>query len=166
MAMLILGFRYQAEMCEGKTRGRLISSEVLFTAVGIVVAYWFDFGMSFVGGPIAWRVPIAMQIVFAIFVIVLVFGLPESPRWLAKHDRWEEAHEVLALVHAKGDRNDTFVQTELQEIRDMVEFERQNSDASYLDLFKPNMIYRTHIGMFTQIWSQLTGMNVMMLYIT
>lgn len=60
-------------MCEGKTRGRLISSEVLFTAVGIVVAYWFDFGMSFVGGPIAWRLPIAMQIVFAIFVII--FGI-------------------------------------------------------------------------------------------
>lgn len=53
-------------MCEGKTRGRLISSEVLFTAVGIVVAYWFDFGMSFVSGPIAWRLPIAMQMVFAI----------------------------------------------------------------------------------------------------
>jgi len=31
---------------------------------------------------------------------------------------------------------------------------------------KPNMINRTHIGVFTQIWSQLTGMNVMMYYIT
>jgi hypothetical protein len=102
----------------------------------------------------------------AVFLFFMVFIMPESPRWLAKHDRWEEAHNVLALVHAKGDHNDAFVQTELQEIRDMVEFERQNADASYLDLFKPNMIYRTHIGMFTQIWSQLTGMNVMMLYIT
>lgn len=51
---------------------------------------------------------------------------------------------------------------ELQDIKDMCEFERRNADVTYLELFKPNMINRTHIGVFTQIWSQLTGMNVMM----
>lgn len=88
--------------------------------------------------------------------------LPESPRWLARQDRWEDAHEVLTLVHGKGDRNSPFVMRELQEIKDMCEFERRHKDVGYLDLFKPNMINRTHIGIFTQIWSQLTGMNVMM----
>lgn len=87
-------------------------------------------------------------------------------RWLARNDRWEECHGVLALVHAKGDRNNRFVLRELQEIKDMCEFERRNADVTYLELFKPNMIWRTHIGVFTQIWSQLTGMNVMMYYIT
>lgn len=48
----------------------------------------------------------------------------------------------------------------------MCEFERRNADVTYLELFKPRMLYRTHIGVFTQIWSQLTGMNVMMYYIT
>lgn len=48
----------------------------------------------------------------------------------------------------------------------MCQFEAQNKDVSYLELFKPKMINRTHIGVFTQIWSQLTGMNVMMYYIT
>jgi hypothetical protein len=55
---------------------------------------------------------------------------------------------------------------ELNEIKQMCEFERKNADVSYLELFKPKMINRTHIGVFTQIWSQLTGMNVMMYYIT
>lgn len=54
----------------------------------------------------------------------------------------------------------------MTEIREAVDFERRNSDVTYLELFKPNMINRTHIGVFTQIWSQLTGMNVMMYYIT
>lgn len=70
------------------------------------------------------------------------------------------------------------MQRELKEIQDMVEFERRNQDVSYFELFKPKMINRTHIGVFTQvcferkivqqnahnlqIWSQLTGMNVMM----
>jgi MFS family permease len=54
----------------------------------------------------------------------------------------------------------------LAEIKEVVDFERQNSDVTYFELFKPGMINRTHIGVFTQIWSQLTGMNVMMYYIT
>ena len=73
---------------------------------------------------------------------------------------------MLALVHAKGDRSAPFVHLELQEIRDMVMFERRNADVSYFELIKPKMINRTHIGVFTQIWSQLTGMNVMMYYIS
>lgn len=96
--------------------------------------------------------------------ICLFFGmmlLPESPRWLGRRDRWDEAHAVLTLVHGKGDPNSPFVVRELAEIREMVEFEKNNADVTYLELLKPHMINRTHIGVFTQIWSQLTGMNVM-----
>jgi hypothetical protein len=73
---------YQSELCDADRRGRLVSSEPLFVGVGIVIAYFFDYGMSFVGGPIAWRVPIACQTFFAFVVIGLVFGLPESPRYV------------------------------------------------------------------------------------
>lgn len=90
--------------------------------------------------------------------------LPESPRWLARKDRWEECHRVLALVHAKGDLHHPFVALEMQDIRDMCELERQYKNVTYLDLFKPQMLNRTLIGLFTQIWSQLTGMNVMSMY--
>jgi hypothetical protein len=102
----------------------------------------------------------------AMFLFCGRLFLPESPRWLGRRDRWEDAHNVLALVHGKGNRDSPFVMTELKQIRDQVEFERNNADATYLELLKPNMINRTHIGVFTQIWSQLTGMNVMMSYIT
>jgi len=57
---------YQSELCEAHKRGRLVSSEPLFVGVGIVIAYFFDYGMSYVGGPIAWRLPVACQIIFAI----------------------------------------------------------------------------------------------------
>lgn len=49
----------------------------------------------------------------------------------------------------------------MADIREMVEFEARNSDVTYWELFSPKMINRTHIGIFCQIWSQLTGMNVM-----
>lgn len=98
----------------------------------------------------------------AIFLFVAMMFLPESPRWLARQDKWEESVQVLALVHGRGDPNSPFVAKEMAEIREVVEFERANSDVTYWELLKPNMINRTHIGVFTQIWSQLTGMNVMM----
>lgn len=97
----------------------------------------------------------------AIFLQFTMFLLPESPRWLARKDLWEDCHAVLTLVHGKGDPNSPFVQVEMQDIREMCELERKFKHVTYLDLFKPQMINRTMIGLFTQIWPQLTGMNVM-----
>lgn len=56
---------YQSELCEAEKRGRLVSSEPLFVGVGIEIAYWFDYGMSFVPGSIAWRLPISCKMIFA-----------------------------------------------------------------------------------------------------
>ncbi|KAL3462149.1 general substrate transporter [Aspergillus heterothallicus] len=157
---------YVAELAQPSKRGTVVGAQQWAITWGILIMFYISYGSSFLDGPAAWRLPWGLQMVPAVFLFIALFFLPESPRWLAKKDRWEECHETLALVHAKGNIHDPFVQTELREIREMCEFERENKDASYLDLFKPNMINRTHIGVFTQIWSQLTGMNVMMLYIT
>jgi hypothetical protein len=129
---------------------------------GILIMFYISYGCSFIKGTGAFRVPWGLQMIPAIFLFLAMLFLPESPRWLAKKDRWEDAVGVLALVHAHGDVNSPFVAKEMAEIREVVEFERANSDVTYFELFKPNMINRTHIGVFTQIWSQLTGMNVMM----
>ena len=91
----------------------------------------------------------------AIILFAGMIFLPESPRWLARKDRWEDCHDVLTLVHGKGDRTAPFVLPERQEIKEMCEFERNNADVTYLELLKPNMINRTHIGVFTQIWSRM-----------
>lgn len=128
--------------------------------------YYISYGCSFLLGPKAFRVPWALQMIPAIILFFGLFFLPESPRWLARHDRWEEAHAVLTLVHGKGDPQSPFVSLEMAEIKQMIEFEKQNADVSIMELFKPAMLNRLHIGVFTQIWSQLTGMNVMMYYIT
>ncbi|KAI9712589.1 MAG: hypothetical protein M1828_001655 [Chrysothrix sp. TS-e1954] len=140
---------------------------------GILIMFYISYGCAYIGGQnsnnyntASFRVPWALQMIPAIFLFCMMFFMPESPRWLARKGRWDECLQVLALVHAKGNKNAPLVQFEYDEIKEMVEFERQNADVTYLELFKPNMINRTHIGIFTQIWSQLTGMNVMMYYIT
>lgn len=127
-----------------------------------------SFGCAHIGGQTSstystasWRIPWGLQMIPAVFLNVGMLVLPESPRWLARKDRWEECHTVLAKVHGKGDPNHPFVSMEMQDIREMCEFERRYKNVTYLDLFKPNMINRTVIALFMQIWSQLTGMNVM-----
>jgi MFS family permease len=159
---------YIAEISPPSKRGRFIGLQQWAITWGILIMYYISYGCSFIGNnkpddysTAAWRVPWGLQMLPAIFLFFMTMLLPESPRWLARKDRWEDCHAVLALVHGKGDPNHPFVAFELQDIKDMCEFERAHSDVTYFDLFKPRMIHRTLIGLFTQIWSQLTGMNVM-----
>jgi hypothetical protein len=128
---------------------------------GILIMFFICYGCSYINGSASFRLPWGLQMIPAMLLFVGLIVLPESPRWLAKKDRWEEAQEVLTLVHGRGDPNSPFVMQEMSDIREVVEFERNNADVSYFELFKPRMINRTIIGLFTQIWSQLTGMNVM-----
>ncbi|KAH7342793.1 general substrate transporter [Rhexocercosporidium sp. MPI-PUGE-AT-0058] len=157
---------YITEVAPPSKRGRLVACQQWAITWGILIMFYISYGSSFIHGPAAFRVPWGLQMLPAVFLFCAMMFLPESPRWLAKKDRWEESIQVLALVHAKGDQSSPFVAKEMSEIREVVEFERSNSDVTYLELLKPHMINRTHIGVFTQIWSQLTGMNVMMYYIT
>ena len=75
--------------------------------------------------------------------------------------RVEEAHEILADLHGKGDLHNELVLLELEEIKGQVEFERTEGAKSYLDLLKPGIFRRVSIGASLQMWSQLSGMNIM-----
>jgi sugar porter (SP) family MFS transporter len=153
---------YVSELAPPSKRGRVVGSQQWAITWGILIMYYISYGCSFMDGEKAFRVPWGLQMLPAVILAIGLIFLPESPRWLARHDRWEETQAVLTLVHGKGDPNSPFVKLEMDEIRQAIQIERQNADVSWLDLFKPNMINRLHIGVFTQIWSQLTGMNVMM----
>ena len=90
--------------------------------------------MTYVGGAVAWRLPIAFQIVFALIVIVIVFGIPESPRWLAQRGERKAAAEVLALVWDK-EINDPWIVHEMNAIEYAIEIESE-VEASLLDCIR------------------------------
>jgi hypothetical protein len=109
-----------------------------------MIMFYISYGCSFIKGTTAsFRVPWALQMIPA---IILFFGMII----------------LLVLTHGKGDPNSPWVAREFQEIKQWLEIERRSKAVSYFELFSPRYINRTHIGLFTQIWSQLTGMNVMM----
>lgn len=130
---------YQSELCEASKRGRLVASEPLFVGFGIEVAYWFDYGMSFSSGSIAWRLPIACQIIFAIIVIILVFGLPESPRYLYKHGRNEEAMQILCDVY-DGTPDDPKIAKENQEVLEALKIEQEHGEYQWSQLLKKDKV--------------------------
>ncbi|KAJ4396991.1 hypothetical protein N0V93_001215 [Gnomoniopsis smithogilvyi] len=161
---------YQSELCEASKRGRLVSSEPLFVGVGIVIAYWFDYGMSFVTSPaaVAWRLPIACQVLFAFVVIFLVFGLPESPRYLYAHGKDAEALEVLCKVYDLPP-DDPKIRKEENEVLETLKIEREHGEYRWSQLLKRDEVQtgrRVLLAYGMQFMNQMGGINLVVYYIT
>ena len=43
------------------------------TGIGITLAYWIDYAFSYTTGGVSWRTPIAIQLIFAIIVVFIVW---------------------------------------------------------------------------------------------
>lgn len=125
-------------------------------------AYWIDFGFSFIEGPASWRTPIAIQLVFAIAVIFIVWGLPESPRWLAKRGRMEEALEVICAINDLPE-DDPYVVSEMESIRQVLALEQNEQAQSWTSVFKKDILQtRKRVGLawFGLFMNQLSGINL------
>ncbi|RDW38281.1 LOW QUALITY PROTEIN: general substrate transporter [Yarrowia lipolytica] len=89
----------QSECAKPEKRGKLVMLEGALITAGIALSYWIDFGFYWVRTNDAdWRFPVAFQIVFCLFLMFTVLTLPESPRWLVKKLRFEEAAGVFAAL--------------------------------------------------------------------
>ncbi|KAF2026542.1 putative Myo-inositol transporter 1 [Setomelanomma holmii] len=159
---------YQSELCEANKRGRLVASEPLFVGVGIEIAYWFDYGMSFTAGSIAWRLPISCQIIFAIIVIIMVFALPESPRYLYKHGRHEEALQILCDVY-DGTPDDPKIAKENREVLEALKVEEEHGRYRWSQLLVRDKVQtgrRVLLAYGAQFMNQMGGINLVVYYIT
>lgn len=74
-------------------------AELAIVIFGVAMSYWIDFGFSYLDSSVAWRFPIAFQLVFALSVVATIMTMPESPRWLVLQDRDSEAVDVLAALY-------------------------------------------------------------------
>ncbi|KAF9889637.1 hypothetical protein FE257_007145 [Aspergillus nanangensis] len=158
---------YQAELCEASKRGRIVCSEPLLVGVGIVISYFFDYGMSFVGGQIAWRLPIACQMLFAFVVIVLIFGLPESPRYCYKEGRHEEALQILSDVYGRP-KDDPKILAEQAEILEAIAMETKHGEYQWRNILKRDDVatgHRVLLAYGMQFMNQVGGINLIVYFI-
>ncbi|KAF5003676.1 hypothetical protein FDECE_9786 [Fusarium decemcellulare] len=99
---------YQAECSKTTNRGLLICIEGGVIAFGTLIAYWIDYGCSYGNQDLTWRFPITFQIIFGLVLCIAMVWLPESPRWLLTHERYEDAERVIAAIRGyEVDSDDT-----------------------------------------------------------
>ncbi|WFD36328.1 hypothetical protein MCUN1_003207 [Malassezia cuniculi] len=154
---------YQSEVSPAENRGKLACIEFTGNIIGYMASVWFDYSCSFFTGNLAWRVPLLMQPVIG---LVLAFGsvlLPESPRWLLDQDRDVEGMKVLADLHETNDPRLVAARLEFSEIKSNVLHMRAQGDRSYLTMWR-RFGRRTLIGMSSQAFAQLNGINVISYY--
>ena len=154
---------WQSETCSAHKRGKLVMIEGALITGGIMISYWIDFGLSFAPGSVAWRFPLAFQVVFCVFILCFVMGLPESPRWLILKGHEQEAKEVIAAI-SDVDINDKFVENEYTAIKDTV---LEMSKGKFSDVFardKNRTLHRTIIAYVNQMFQQISGINLITYY--
>jgi hypothetical protein len=135
---------------------------MMMNIAGFTLCNWINYGLSFHGGSLAWRFPLAFQLIFIIVLFATVPWLPESPRWLIGHDRLDEAAIVIADLEAKP-LDDVWVKAQLRDIEWSVRYEREHA-MRWRDMFRgrdsgdTKTLRRLFLGAGTQLMQQLQGM--------
>ncbi|KAJ5698408.1 hypothetical protein N7462_000413 [Penicillium macrosclerotiorum] len=120
---------YGSELADYESRGMFIAMEFTLNIVGVVVAYWLGFGLSYINNGTSefqWRFPIAFQIIMLLLLITGCWFFPESPRWLCMMGRRDEAMYVLKRL--RGHENERAIQLEMREIQTVVELEAESGE--------------------------------------
>lgn len=109
-----------------------------------------------------WVVPLGLQLLPGLLLFVGILTCPESPRWLARKDRWEDAQKVLINIR-KLSPDHEYIQAELADIRRQIE-ERSTLRMSKKDMFKKLFQHGTRnrvaIGLLLMACQNLTGVNI------
>jgi MFS family permease len=106
-----------------------------------------------------WRWMLGLELLPAIFYYVALFGVPESPRWLAMQSRTDEALEIMKKVTNEEDAKE-----QLRAIEKSMEGDAKKEKVSITKLFKPAMKLVLTIGIGLAILQQITGMNAVLFY--
>ncbi|EXJ53631.1 uncharacterized protein A1O5_13082 [Cladophialophora psammophila CBS 110553] len=150
---------FLSECSPASHRGLLNTLQGTVTILGVVIAYWLDYGLSFTDSSIQWRFPLAFQAMFAIFLVLQVIGLPETPRWLVQHDRYEEARSTIAALLGKHEDDEQVTRLVL-DIRSVVEEEQKGGPFKIRELFSVDktqnlrrlLLTNLHPGRTTIFW--------------
>ncbi len=157
-----------AECSKTSNRGLLICIEGGTIAFGTLIAYWIDYGASYGPDDLVWRFPIAFQVVFAFLIIVPMFFLPESPRWLLSQQRVDDADRVIAAIRGyEVESEETLLErnTIIDSLRAAGGFGQKSTPVKALTTGgKTQHLRRMLLGASSQFMQQIGGCNAVIYY--
>lgn len=151
---------YIAEISPARMRGRLVSVNQFAIVTGFLVVYFVNYLIAMQGDEMwnvqtGWRWMFGSESLPAVLLLVLLLFVPESPRWLTKQGRSDEALDILTRVD--GAR---YAQAELAEINEALAHE----SGSLKQLLQPGMKIILVIGIVLAVLQQVTGINVVLYF--
>jgi SP family arabinose:H+ symporter-like MFS transporter len=152
---------YISEMAPADIRGKLISVFQLGVVFGILLIYFVNAGIAGLYDEAwnintGWRWMFGSGLIPSVIFILLLLTVPESPRWLAKQKRNEEALHILIKINGE-----TKAHQELKEINQTLSDE---TSLPLSEMLKPGLRRALLIGIALAVFSQVTGINAIMYY--
>lgn len=151
---------YIAEIAPSDKRGRLVTLYQLAIVLGINLIYFVNMQIAGLNDEtwnidVGWRYMIGSGVIPAILFFVLLFFVPESPRWLVKRGKFAEALDTLSRVN--GSEKAGYI---LEEIKTTL----QQESGTFKELFAPGLRTAMVIGVMLGLFSQITGINAIIYY--
>ena len=148
---------YIAEISPSKLRGSLVSFNQLMIVIGISASFFSNYYLLSVGEN-CWRWMLGVEAIPAALYLVLLFFVPESPRWLFVKGRVDQALEIF--TRAAGPENAV---EELRKIRQNAAEHVAGVGAGAL--FSRKMRYVMLIALTLAFFQQITGINAIFYYL-
>ncbi len=162
---------YIAELSPAKMRGRFVSINQLAIVLGVVsaqVVNWLIAEEMAAGattadilnswnGQFGWRWMFGAETIPALLFFLLMFFVPESPRWLVKNAKDDQAARILAKVGGEE-----YGRTAVAEIKDTLVNEIEQ--VNFRDLWEPKMVKIIAIGVTLAVFQQWCGINMILYY--
>ncbi len=142
---------YIGEIVPPRVRGGLVSLNQLAITIGILSSYLIDYGLSDSGN---WRLMFGLAAIPAAALFLGMLFQRESPHWLIRQGRDDEARDVLRRL-----RDDTDIEAEIREVHEL-----SQRQGSYRDLISPRVRPLVMVGVMLAVFQQITGINTVIYY--
>ena len=156
-ASSVLGPVYIAELAPAKWRGRLVAAFQFNVVFGILVAYTSNYAIRTLHlGAAEWRWQVGIAAAPAVLFLVLLFGIPRSPRWSASRNRIDEALAVLKLWANPTPRRSWPTSARRSP---------RNTPSAHEPVFRWKYRYPLFLAISIGAFNQLAGINAILYYL-
>ncbi|KAJ9609896.1 hypothetical protein H2200_006225 [Cladophialophora chaetospira] len=152
---------YLTEVSPPHCRGVMTGMTVMGFGLGYCAVAWVSVGTYFAENEtLQWRLPLALACLGPLGLLIGIWFVPESPRYLCWVGRHEEALQVIQRLHRDpSDSEDSAAQAEFMQIQAQVEKDKEQK-SGYIQMFtKPSWRKRSLLVLFLMFASQATGVN-------